>query len=95
MAQLQEALEDAESASDDEAALVQLEALCYLNQVRALYNDGRYSDARDAAAAAEAALAGAGGMEGVLGTVADGLTGQQRQDYNPLEAYQSLMEWLG
>ena len=32
---------------------------------------------------------------GVLGTVADGLTGQQRQDYNPLEAYQSLMEWLG
>ena len=34
-------------------------------------------------------------MEGVLGTVADGLTGQQRQDYNPLEAYQSLMEWLG
>ena len=31
-------------------------------------------------------------MEGVLGTVADGLTGQQRQDYNPLEAYQSLME---
>ena len=48
-----------------------------------------------AAAAAEAALAGAGGMEGVLGTVADGLTDQQRQDYNPLEAYQSLMEWLG
>ena len=47
VAQLQEALEDAESASDDEAALVQLEALCYLNQVRALYNDGRYSDARD------------------------------------------------
>ena len=95
VAQLQEALEDAESASDGEAALVQLEALCYLNQIRALYNDGRYSDARDAAAAAEAALAGAGGMEGVLGTVADGLTGQQRQDYNPLEAYQSLMEWLG
>ena len=88
-------LQDAESASDDEAALVQLEALCYLNQVRALYNDGRYSDARDAAAAAEAALAEAGGMEGVLGTVADGLTDQQRQDYNPLEAYQSLMEWLG
>ena len=54
-----------------------------------------FGDARDAAAAAEAALAGAGGMEGVLGTVADGLTGQQRQDYNPLEAYQSLMEWLG
>ena len=95
VAQLQEALEDAESASDGEAALVQLEALCYLNQIRALYNDGRYSDARDAAAAAEAALAGAGGMEGVLGTVADGLTGQQRLDYNPLEAYQSLMEWLG
>ena len=87
--------ENEESASDDEAALVQLEALCYLNQIRALYNDGRYSDARDAAAAAEAALAGEGGMEGVLGTVADGLTGQQRQDYNPLEAYQSLMEWLG
>ena len=74
---------------------MQLEALCYLNQIRALYNDGRYSDARDAAAAAEAALAEAGGMEGVLGTVADGLTDQQRQDYNPLEAYQSLMEWLG
>ena len=31
VAQLQEALEDAESASDGEAALVQLEALCYLN----------------------------------------------------------------
>ena len=94
VAHLQEALEGAESASDDEAALVQLEALCYLNQIRALYNDGRYSDARDAAAA-EAALAGAGGMEGVLSTVADGLTDQQRQDYNPLEAYQSLVEWLG
>lgn len=40
VAQLQEALEDAESASDGEAALVQLEALCYLNQIRALYNDG-------------------------------------------------------
>ena len=52
VAQLQEALEDAESASDGEAALVQLEALCYLNQIRALYNDGRYSDARDAAAGA-------------------------------------------
>ena len=24
---------------------MQLEALCYLNQIRALYNDGRYSDA--------------------------------------------------
>ena len=102
----QEAMDKLEQTSDsatqslenilqENETLVQLEALCYLNQIRALYNDGRYSDARDAAAAAEAALAGEGGMEGVLGTVADGLTDQQRQDYNPLEAYQSLMEWLG
>ena len=84
VAQLQEALEDAESASDDEAALVQLEALCYLNQVRALYNDGRYSDAGMRRPPPRRS-AEAGGMEGVLGTVADGLTDQQRQDYNPLE----------
>lgn len=72
----------------------QLDALTYLNQIRALYNEGRYADARDVAAAAESALAGNGGMEGVLGEISAALTDQERENYDPLEAYHSLTEWL-
>ena len=71
-----------------------LDALTYLNQIRALYNEGRYADARDVAAAAESALAGNGGMEGVLGEISAALTDQERENYDPLEAYHSLTEWL-
>ena len=40
------------------------------------------------------AMAGQGGMEAVLGEISDGLTQQQREDYDPLEAYRSLVGWL-
>ena len=96
VAQLQEALEDAESASDGEAALVQLEALCYLKpnsrpiQRRALLRCPGGGGRRRGRSGWSGRHGG-----GTRSTVADGLTGQQRQDYNPLEAYQSLMEWLG
>ena len=46
------------------------------------------------AAAAESALAGNGGMEGVLEEVSAALTDQERENYDPLEAYHSLTEWL-
>lgn len=91
---LQDQLEAAQSAVDDGASELQLDALNYLNQIRALYNAGRYADARDVIAAAEAAMAGQGGMEAVLGEISDGLTQQQREDYDPLEAYRSLVGWL-
>ena len=83
-----------QDTGETDALQRQLDALTYLNQIRALYNEGRYADARDVAAAAESALAGNGGMEGVLGEVSAALTDQERENYDPLEAYHSLTEWL-
>ena len=92
---LEEQVNSAQTDTGETDALQrQLDALTYLNQIRALYNEGRYADARDVAAAAESALAGNGGMEGVLGEVSAALTDQERENYDPLEAYHSLTEWL-
>ena len=92
---LEEQVNSAQTDTGETDALQrQLDALTYLNQIRALYNEGRYADARDVTAAAESALAGNGGMEGVLGEVSAALTDQERENYDPLEAYHSLTEWL-
>lgn len=92
---LEEQVNSAQTDTGETDALRrQLDALTYLNQIRALYNEGRYADARDVAAAAESALAGNGGMEGVLGEISAVLTDQERENYDPLEAYHSLTEWL-
>ena len=94
--ELQGQLDGAAQAGQEEldALQAQVDALTYLNQIRALYNDHRNADARDVAAAAEAALADRGGMEGVLGEISAALTDQERENYDPLEAYRSLSEWL-
>ena len=86
--------QNAELQAQVDALEEQVNSLTYLNQIRALYNEGRYADARDVAAAAESALAGNGGMEGVLGEVSAALTDQERENYDPLDAYHSLTEWL-
>ena len=94
--ELQGQLDGAAQAGQEEldALQAQVDALTYLNQIRALYNDHRNADARDVAAAAEAALADRGGMEGVLGEISAALTQEERENYDPLEAYRSLSEWL-
>ena len=79
---------------ETDALQAQIDALTYLNQIRALYNEGRYADARDVAAQAETALAEQGGLEGVLEEISAALTQEERENYDPLEAYHSLTEWL-
>ena len=82
---LEEQVNSAQTDTGETDALQrQLDALTYLNQIRALYNEGRYADARDVAAAAESALAGNGGMEGVLGEVSAALTDQEREKMTAL-----------
>ena len=46
------------------------------------------------AAAAQSALAEQGGLEGVLEEISAALTQEERENYDPLEAYHSLTEWL-
>ena len=92
---LEEELDEARNGGSLADSLrLQLEALTYLNQVRACYNDGRNTDARDVIARAEDTMAAHGGMEAVLGQVSAALTQEQREDYDPLEAWQSLTGWL-
>ena len=52
------------------------------------------TDAKTVLSEAEAAMASNGGMEEVLGWVSTGLTEDARDDYDPLEAYRSLLDWL-
>ena len=72
-----------DSAAQREAALQ------HLNQVRALYNQGRYADARALVEAGEAQ-----GMEQLLQEASSSLSEEEKEIYDPYEAYQLLKSWL-
>ena len=73
---------------------VQNTALNYLNQIRALYNQRKNNQAREVLVQADAALQAQGGMEGVLSSISVSMTQEERDIYDPLEAFQSIIEWL-
>ena len=75
------------------AAMDQVDALNKLNQLRTLYNKGRYSQARTLLEEWESAAPGA--MEAALTTASEALTEEERALYDPLAAYQNLVDWLG
>lgn len=64
-------------------------ALDRLNLVRALYNQGRYEEAREAIEAGESA-----DTEIWLEQVSLSLSPAEREIYDPLESYQLLKSWL-
>lgn len=70
------------------AAQRQTEALNQLNQVRILYNQHRNREAREL-------LAQCPNLEEELTRISSALTEEERAIYDPLEAFQSFMEWLG
>lgn len=74
------------------AAQEQTQALTRLNQIRALYNQGRSSDARALLNQWETAAPGA--LEQGLTDVSAALTDAEREVYDPLEAYRQLVDWL-
>jgi len=74
------------------AAMDQVDALNKLNQLRTLYNQRRYSQARTLLAEWEAAAPGA--LEASLQAVSDAMGPAERELYDPLEAYRQLSEWL-
>ena len=84
------AQEAEESLTDTQA---QVKALNQLNQLRTLYNKGRYSQARTLLEEWESAAPGA--MEAALTTASEALTEEERALYDPLAAYQNLVDWLG
>jgi len=70
------------------AAERQAEALNQLNQIRILYNQHRNREAREL-------LALYPDLEEQLTAISNSLTEEEREIYDPLEAFQSFMEWLG
>lgn len=66
----------------------QLQALNTLNQLRALYNQGKYKDAN-------ALLAANPGLEDALTSVCEALSPAELEVYDPLAAYQKLAKLLG
>ena len=73
---------------------IQYDALNYLNQIRSLYNQRKYTAARELITTADQALNANGGMEGVLTTITTAMTEADLEIYDPLDAYHSLLDWL-
>ena len=91
--QLQQELEQAQAESQQaQTAQAHLEALNRLNQIRALYNAGKYTQARQLLAAWEAETPG--GVAAALGEISAALTEEERAIYDPLEAWNNLNDWL-
>lgn len=67
----------------------QLEALNSLNHLRALYNQGRYREARDYLASIDPAQ-----TQTCLEAYAATLTAEEREVYDPAEAWSQLVSWL-
>ena len=65
----------------------QTAALNQLNQIRALYNQRRIREARDL-------LEQYGGLESQLEQISAALTEEEREIYDPLEAYQTIISVL-
>lgn len=80
-----EAREQAETAYADAAH--QADCLSQLNQIRALYNQGRYREARER-------LASYTGLEEELEKISAAMTKEDRAIYDPLTAYHNLAYWL-
>ena len=93
-AQLQE--KAAQAQAEQEALTAVLQALSDLNTLRSLYNQGRYSDARDFLAGLETGPDGAYVTETWLEAYrADYADPAQLEVYDPLEAWRDLVSWLG
>lgn len=95
--QAQAAQEEAQAAQDQlQAAEEYLAALEDLNTLRGLYNQGRYSDARDFLSSLPQSQPGVYDTETALSRyVTEYAQAQDLEVYNPLEAWQQLVEWLG
>lgn len=90
--QLQQQLDQAQTALDRKeeelsSSLLAQEALQNLNQLRALYNQRHYEEARTLLASWEGK-----GLEDQLKAVSDGMTQAQREIYDPHEAYLTIVE---
>lgn len=79
-------LSDAERGAEEQQARAQ--ALAALNQLRSLYNGGKYKDAI-------ALLESNPNMEETLKAVSEGLTEEERDIYDPLASYRRIAKLLG
>ncbi len=90
-----EAYEDQSQQEQSEQAAI-LQALADLNTLRGLYNQGRYSDARDFLAHQPLVGDGVYAIEETLALYAQSYADPAELEiYNPLEAWQQLVSWLG
>ena len=88
-----QALTDAQTAQAAAAdAAKQTAALNQLNELRGLYNQQHFKAARALLATWESAAPGA--LEQTLTGISNGLTQEEKDAYDPLEAYQQLVGWL-
>ena len=97
MDELQSELNDAvraaqENQEQQSAATEANLALMRLNQLRALYTQGRYREAR--ALLEEWGEAGAASTEKALEGIRSAMTEEELEIYDPLEAYRQLVDWL-
>lgn len=93
LAQAQADLREAEAQANAngqaaERYLSQADALSALNQLRSLYNSGKYKDAI-------ALLEANPNMEETLKAVSEGLTEEERDTYDPLASYRRIAKLLG
>lgn len=93
LAQAQANLKEAEAQANAngqaaERYLSQADALSALNQLRSLYNSGKYKDAI-------ALLEANPNMEETLKAVSEGLTEEERDTYDPLASYRRIAKLLG
>ena len=87
---------DDQARQEQEELTAVLQALGDLNTLRGLYNQGRYSDARDFLAGLETGPDGSYVTETWLETYRAGYADPaQLEVYDPLEAWRDLVSWLG
>lgn len=84
--------EDGARQDEVDSLTAQIQALQRLNQLRALYNDGAYSRAR---ALLEEWGEPGGQMEELLSQASASLTEEEREIYDPAQAFRDLVDWLG
>lgn len=80
--------EQALSTTEESRMQKELDALNTLNQLRSLYNKGKYAAGRDLLAACPADL------EETLKAISSALSPEELEIYDPLEAYQTIVGWL-
>lgn len=93
LADAQKALAEAETqktslSNDYKDMMYQANALNALNQLRSLYNKGKYQDAKTLLEAYPY-------MEEALTAVCEGMTAAEREVYDPLASYQRIVKLLG